>query len=329
MSKKARTKKILSIQSSVVFGYVGNRAATFPLQLLGHDVSCLNTVQFSTHTGYPGPPRGLRLTRQQIQELYAGLVASTRHDDSQWDGILTGYVPGVEGVQAISETIIPDLQQQHHQDKEQTVVWVLDPVMGDEERGLYVSPEIPPLYRQLVPYANVITPNQFELAQLSQLEIQSMAQLKAGIEKVHEMGVKNIVVTTFRDPEDTKVIKIIGSTVNGTSGGNGNSVSQFGVDVPYYSRPYQGTGDLFAALLLAALLSGLTLSECVVKALNQMRPVLETTGQVFDQAMAGRDWRTEKMEGRGARVAKSCELNIVECAQEILDPVPFHKAYPI
>lgn len=314
-------KQILSIQSSVVFGYVGNRAATFPLQLLGHQVSCLNTVQFSTHTGYPGAPHGLRLTSEQIVELYEGLTA---HGINNWHGLLTGYVPGSEGVNAISK-IAKDVKT--HTDG--NVIWVLDPVMGDEERGLYVSPVIPPLYRTLIAQADIITPNQFELSQLTQLEIVTMQQLSLGLEKVHEMGAQQVVVTTFRDPDEPDVIKVIGSSIDGS-----NAMTQFVVKVPYYSRPYQGTGDLFAALLLAAMLAqhpeAGTLQRAVLTALNQMRPVLERTGAAFDRELGSdTDWRTEKAEGRGARVGRACELRIVESAKDILDPVPFYSAQPL
>lgn len=306
-------KRILSIQSSVVSGYVGNRSATFPLQVLGYDVSCLNTVQFSTHTGYP-TIRGQKLSRSEILTLFEGLV---ENGVARLDGFLTGYVPGASGIEAIRE-IARQVKQSTTSTttpSTSTVTWVLDPVMGDEERGLYVSPDIPPLYRTLIGHADIITPNQFELEVLSQCKITTLASLRAACQVLHALGVKSIVVTTFRDPENPEFIKVIGSQSDGTA---------FEVQVPYYSRPYQGTGDLFAALLLAYTLRGLNLQEAVIKVLDSMKRVLERTGEVFDQHIGSLDWRLEKKEGRGAAICQACELRIVESVEDILHPKPFY-----
>lgn len=287
--------KILSIQSSVVHGYVGNRSATFPLQLLGNDVSCINTVQFSTHTGYP-TIKGQKLNEQDISTLFEGLQANGITD---FDGLLTGYI-SAEGIHAL-----------HKISSQLKSLWVLDPVMGDEERGLYVSPDIPALYKDLMLHADIITPNQFELQVLSDMEITDMASVKAACAKLHSLGVKQIVVTTFRDPIEPEMIKIVGST-------NG---SMFSVTVPYHSRPYQGTGDLFAALLLHYSLAGLALPEAVTRVLDTMAPVIQSTGAHFDSEMARlgiTDWRADK----NAQVCRASELRLIPCAKDMLDPAP-------
>lgn len=294
--------RILSIQSSVCTGYVGNRAATFPLQLLGFDVSCINTVQLSTHTGYP-IIKGQRLSRSELEVLFEGL-ASNRVD--HFAGLLTGYVPGAEGIAAVG-TIAKSLKSSHPD-----TVWVLDPVMGDEERGLYVSPEIPPLYKSLVHLADIITPNQFELEVLSGVKVVDKASLVEACRGIHAQGVGKIVVTTFRDPECPEQISVIGSEDGGEH--------MFEVGVPYYSRPYQGTGDMFASLLLAYTLRGHSLEEAVLLVLDSMKPVLSKTGRVFDELVGHLDWRIEKKEGRGAAVCQACELRIVESADAILNP---------
>ncbi|ORY76645.1 Ribokinase-like protein, partial [Protomyces lactucae-debilis] len=234
--------RILSIQSSVVHGYVGNRSATFPLQLHGYDVACLNTVQFSTHTGYPSI-HGSKLPAEEIRALYTGLEVNGAVETIA--GLLTGYVPGADGILAIK-----DIAASIRASSPTPALWVLDPVMGDEERGMYVSEEIPPLYKELITHADVITPNQFELGVLAGMEITGVDSLRKALDTVHtERGIRRIVVTTFRKDEGT--IWVVGS--DSASSTPPNIATQFAVEVPYSDCPFQGTGDLFAALLLARL----------------------------------------------------------------------------
>lgn len=93
--------RILSIQSHVVSGYVGNRAASFPLQLLGHDVDVINTVQFSNHTGY-GYTNGHKTTPEQLEAVFEGLK---KNGIGGYDRVLTGYVPGAEALKVVGEQI--------------------------------------------------------------------------------------------------------------------------------------------------------------------------------------------------------------------------------
>lgn len=319
MSLSSNPKRILSIQSSVVSGYVGNRSATFPLQLLGNDVSCINTVQFSTHTGYP-IIRGQKLNESDIMTLFEGLEDN---GITKFDGLLTGYVPGIEGIKAI-ERITSKLFTQ-----ESKPLWVLDPVMGDEERGLYVSPDVPALYRDLLAsgHAKIITPNQFELQVLAEVEITDLESIQRACQKLHRIGVNNIVVTTFRDPQDPQSIKIIGSSTN--------EASMFSVSVPYHSRPYQGTGDLFAALLLHYSLAGLRLEVAVLKVLDSMAPVIRLTGQAFEETLTRHhitDWRSEKAKGGSGLAKELCrasELRLIECRDDLLRPLPLFEAIQI
>lgn len=305
---------ILSIQSSVVTGYVGNRAATFPLQLLGFNVSCLNTVQFSTHTGYPAI-RGGKLTREEIETLFTGIVENGAA--SEVVALLTGYVPGAEGVsavQSIAQTLLGWRAE---------TLWVLDPVMGDEERGLYVSSEVPALYRSLIAQATIITPNQFELEVLAEVPVVTLQDVCHACDALHARGVRNIVVTTFRDPEDRDFIKIVASSRK-TDGHN----DRFLVRVPYHPRPYQGTGDLFAALLTANYFRKRSLRQAVPAVLDAMAPVLARTGRRFDAVIKDRDWRAEKTPGadkvKHAEICRACELCIIESAADIMSPAKLY-----
>lgn len=305
-SQARRAPRILSIQSSVVHGYVGNRSATFPLQLHGFDVACFNTVQFSTHTGYPHI-HGTKLQAKEFEQLYLGLQENGCMQGVA--GLLTGYVPGAIGVQAVRR-ISEDLLA-----SEQPPLWVLDPVIGDEERGLYVSEEIPPLYRQTMARAHVITPNQFELGVLAQQPVTDVPSLKKALATVHAAGVERVVVTTFR--RDAETILVVGSQVDKQA---------FAVEVPYSDCPFQGTGDLFAALLLARLLNGDALDAAVLGVLASMKPVLQRTEAVFREGcgqLGISDWRAEKKrgkEGQAASVCRLAEVRIIESAQDMLNP---------
>ncbi|KAG5513538.1 hypothetical protein PMAC_000970 [Pneumocystis sp. 'macacae'] len=148
-------KYVLSIQSSVSWGYCGNRSATFPLQLLGYDVSVIHTVQFSNHTCY-GHWRGQSFSGQHLMDLYQGL--KDNGISKEYHFLLTGYVPGKEGAESMA-CIVKDLK-----DNNPTIGWLLDPVLGDRGR-LYVSPDVVPIYKQLLFMSDLITPNQFEFSE--------------------------------------------------------------------------------------------------------------------------------------------------------------------
>ncbi len=232
------------------------------------------------------------------------------NDMGCFSGLLTGYVSGKEGVEAIGQ-VARELKAKHG------VLWLLDPVMGDEERGLYVSDDIVPVYRQLVSDADIITPNQFELELLSETKIDSIDSLKLAFTKLHNVGVENIVVTTFREKRSVDTITVVGS--HRTQGA-------FAIDVPYYDRPYQGTGDLFAALLIGYVLKNFDLRRAVEVVLSTMQPILELTGTTFDARMQGANWRMERKRGRGAFVSAACELRLVESVRNILEPKLLYKA---
>ncbi|KAF9977380.1 hypothetical protein BGZ73_006127 [Actinomortierella ambigua] len=142
--------RVLSIQSHIVSGYCGNKAATFPLQLLGFDVDVINTVNFSNHTGYPSWT-GERANAQQLEALLDGLQENGLDD---YTHILTGYIGSAENLKAISK-IIGRLKSKSDP------FFVLDPVMGDNGQ-LYVQPDVIPIYRDMMKIAKAITPNQYE-----------------------------------------------------------------------------------------------------------------------------------------------------------------------
>ena len=146
---------ILSIQSHVAYGHVGNASAVFPLQRLGHEVWPIHTVQFSNHTGY-GAWKGQVFGRDLIDACVEGIAE--RGVLPTCDGVLSGYMGAAE----IGEAILAAAARVRAANP--NALYCCDPVIGDVGRGIFVRPGIPEFMRdRAVPAADVVTPNQFEL----------------------------------------------------------------------------------------------------------------------------------------------------------------------
>ncbi|BEJ16357.1 hypothetical protein CspHIS471_0509620 [Cutaneotrichosporon sp. HIS471] len=182
--------RILSIQSHVVSGYVGNRAATFPLQVLGYDVDVVNTVQFSNHTGY-GYTNGCKTTADQLTAIFEGLNTNGLCGYAR---VLTGYIPGADALAVVGREMRRLMETEG-------VVYLLDPVMGDIGKGLYVSADVIPVYKSLIKSATIITPNQFEAELLSDVKITSMSTLYQALTALHTTyGVKHVALSSISLP---------------------------------------------------------------------------------------------------------------------------------
>ncbi|XXG83784.1 hypothetical protein AAC387_Pa10g1462 [Persea americana] len=140
----SQTGRVLSIQSHTVQGYVGNKSAVFPLQLLGYDVDPINSVQFSNHTGYP-TFKGQVLNGQQLWDLIEGLEANNL---LYYTHLLTGYIGSV----SFLNTVLQVVEKLRSINPELT--YVCDPVMGDEGK-LYVPSELVSVYREKVVITSV------------------------------------------------------------------------------------------------------------------------------------------------------------------------------
>lgn len=228
------SKRVLSIQSHVVHGYVGNRAATFPLQLNGWDVDALNSVHFSNHTGY-GEFKGTRTTGTELNDIYQGLKKF------EYDAMLTGYVPSAEGVQAMGQIGI-DIKKRFPE-----AIWLLDPVMGDDGH-LYVASSVIPAYEEILKSGavNIITPNQFETEILTGIKFEDpdvFTSSQRVVAKLFEKyKVPNVVVSSIKNGGN---LVTIGATSDGLGG-----FKTFAFSYPAYDIHFTGTGDLFSALLL-------------------------------------------------------------------------------
>ncbi|WP_299519620.1 pyridoxal kinase PdxY [uncultured Serinicoccus sp.] len=185
--------RFLSIQSHVAYGHVGNSAAVFPLQRLGHEVWPVLTVNFSNHTGY-GAWGGPLIPADDVRAVISGI--EDRGVLGSADGVLSGYLGGEEIVDVVVEAVgrvkaaNPD------------ATYTCDPVMGNATSGCFVAPAIPPLIRERVlPHADIITPNQFELGYMTHTEPDSLESTLESVDRARELGPRTVLVTSVLRPE--------------------------------------------------------------------------------------------------------------------------------
>ncbi|KAI1911314.1 putative pyridoxal kinase [Ophidiomyces ophidiicola] len=263
--------------------------ATFVMQSLGCEVAALNTVNFSNHTGY-GQITGTKASAQEITALYHGLRQSYLTD---FDVLLTGYAPSAAAVHAVG-AIGRELQQKSAS-RPGSFFWILDPVMGDQGR-IYVNEDVVPAYKSLIPHADLILPNQFEAELLSGITIKSLADLAAAIAAIHRTyHVPHVIVTSVQLPTTTdgaartappNTLVIIGSTVR-----SDGSPRLFKVDVPCLDCFFSGTGDMFAALMVARLREAVFADDAGADAAapNTSPPLRETPSWVSPDRVAPAD----------------------------------------
>lgn len=229
-------KTVLSIQSHVAYGYVGNRAAVFPLQRLGLDVITINTVQFSNHTGY-GAWTGQVFTAEHIAEVLDGVAARGGLD--RCDAVLSGYM----GDAALGRVIVDAAARVRAGNPH--ALYCCDPVMGDVGRGFFVRPGIPEFMKaHAVPAADIVTPNQFELEFLADRPIRTLADALTAAAAVRETGPSLVLLTSLtREDGPSDRIEMLADTAAGSW-----LVST--PRLPLDPAP-NGSGDAVAALFLA------------------------------------------------------------------------------
>jgi pyridoxine kinase len=227
---------ILSIQSHVAYGHVGNAAAAFPLQRLGFEVWRVNTVQFSNHTGYPSW-RGQVFEAAHVAELVEGLAE--RGVLGGCDAVLSGYL-GDAGLGAVILDAVARVRAENP-----AALYACDPVMGDVAQGVFVRPDIPAFMRdRAVPAADIITPNRFELELFTGIEVSSLADAVAAARHALALGPKVVLVTSLRhDATAADEIEMLAVTEQAAS----RVVTPF----LHMDPAPNGAGDALAALFLA------------------------------------------------------------------------------
>lgn len=226
--------QILSIQSAVAYGHVGNSAAVFPLQRIGVEVIPVYTVNFSNHTGY-GAWRGPLIDPGQVADVITGV--EERGAFPQIDVVLSGYQGGV----GIGDVIVDAVQRVKAANP--SALYACDPVMGNAKSGCFVAPEIPDLLRdRVVPVADIITPNQFELGYLTGTEPSSLESTLDSVDLARAMGPSTVLVTSVERPDrepDTIEMLVVDDS------------GKWLVTTPLLPFKANGSGDVTAALFAA------------------------------------------------------------------------------
>lgn len=226
--------KILSIQSAVAYGHVGNSAAVFPLQRIGVDVIPVNTVNFSNHTGY-GAWRGPLIDPSDVADVITGIEERGAFPDV--DAILSGY----QGGEGIGDVIIDAVARVKAANPK--ALYACDPVMGNAKSGCFVAPAIPELLRErVVPVADIITPNQFELGFLTGTEPDTLESTLASVDAARAMGPSTVLVTSVERPDrEEGTIEMLAA----------DDAGAWIVQTPYLPMKANGSGDVTAALFTA------------------------------------------------------------------------------
>lgn len=271
---------ILSIQSHVAYGHVGNDAAVFPLQRLGVEVWPIHTVQFSNHAGY-GEWKGRVFDAGLIRELVGGI--EQRGVLGECDGVLSGYMGGADIGGAILDAVGAVRRANP------SARYCCDPVIGDVGRGIFVRPGIPELMKEkAVPAADIVTPNQFELDYLSGRGSKTPAAARDAVKAVHDLGPRAILVTSLHtDETPADAIDLLASDATG----------MFLLRTPRLPLAINGAGDAIAALFFAHYLRTGKIDEAVSRAGSAVFGILAKTAEA------------------GAR-----EIQIIAAQEEIVNP---------
>ncbi|XP_020598441.1 pyridoxal kinase isoform X2 [Phalaenopsis equestris] len=293
----SKTGRVLSIQSHTVQGYVGNKSAVFPLQLLGYDVDPINSVQFSNHTGYP-TFKGQVLDGQHLWDLIEGLAANNL---LYYTHLLTGYIGSV----SFLKTVLGVVEKLRLINPE--LLYVCDPVLGDEGK-LYVPEDLVSVYREkVVPLASMLTPNQFEIEQLTGSRIVSEKDSLEACNKLHAAGPQKVIITSVQIEGN---LLLIGSHKKA----KGQSPEQFKIVIPKIPAYFTGTGDLMTALLLGwSNKYPDDLDKSSELAVSSLQAVLQRTAA--DYQKAGFDPRSS-----------SLEIRLVQSQEDIKNPLVKYKA---
>ncbi|MES2615902.1 MAG: pyridoxal kinase PdxY [Bdellovibrionota bacterium] len=281
-------QKILSVQSFVSSGYVGNSAVTFPLQRLGVQVCPIHTVMFSNHTGY-GAWRGKIFEPALVEEVFVGMKERGALVGTQ--ALLTGYMGSKElGLSMIR--IIRELKQINPD-----LLYCCDPVIGDVGRGIFVREGVPEFFKnEMLQYADIITPNHFELEYLSGNSFHDLQSAVIAAKKVMENGPSIVVVTSLRLREQSDKLHVL--VVDKNQG--------YLVTTPLLPVALNGTGDLTSALFTHFYLKEKKINVALEQTVARVYSIIAKTLE-----------------------ARSRELVLVEAQEQLVSPAFYFKATEI
>ncbi|URL01051.1 pyridoxal kinase PdxY [Avibacterium sp. 21-595] len=281
-------KHLLSIQSHVVYGYAGNKSATFPMQLLGIDVWALNTVQFSNHTQY-GQWTGMVMPQEQIGEIVQGI--DNIGELHKCDAVISGYIGAAEQVEEIINAV------QKVKARNPNAIYLCDPVMGHPDKGCIVADGVKEnLINLAMAQADIITPNLVELRELSGLPVENFTQAINAVNLILTKGPKKVLVKHLskvgQDPSQFEMLFA-----------NEQGIWHISRPLHQFKKEPVGVGDLTAGLFMANLLNGKSDVEAFEHTANAVNDVMTVTQQ-----------------------QDNYELQIVAAREQIVRPVSQFKA---
>ncbi len=260
---------VLSIQSSVVYGHAGNAAAVFPLQRLGINVWPVMTVQLSNHTGY-ATARGEALDSDHVAEVIRGI--DERGAFADCDAVLSGYLGDAATGAVVLDTVAAVKRANPG------AVYACDPVMGDSGPGFYVPPEVAAFLKErAAPLADILLPNQFELAEITGVEISTLEDVLDAAHACLAGGPRIVVVTSVeREGTPAGTIEVVAA----------DSVTAWLIATPRLPGVLGGVGDAFAALFLAHHLRGANLETALEGAVSSIFAALEASAEANAKELA-------------------------------------------
>ncbi|MFC0323803.1 pyridoxal kinase PdxY [Gallibacterium melopsittaci] len=285
-------KNVLSIQSHVVYGYAGNKAAVLPMQLLGVDAWALNTVQFSNHTQYQRW-KGMVIPKEQIAGITQGIIDIGAL--AECDAVLSGYIGAAEQGQEILNTVNTVKKANPN------AIYFCDPVMGHPDKGCVVAPGVAEfLVKDAMSQADIIAPNLVELRELSGLVVENFAQALAAIEAILAKGPKTVLVKHLsKVGQDPNKFEMVLATQKG----------MWHISRPlheFVGRDPVGVGDMTSAIFLANLLNGKSEIEAFEHTANAVNDVMTVTKE-----------------------SQKYELQIIPARNYIVNPISQYKAVKI
>jgi pyridoxine kinase len=250
---------VLSVQSRVSYGHVGNSASVFPLQRLGCEAWALDTVAFSNHTGH-GRWRGEVVASAAVAALFEGIaeLGVLPHCDA----VLSGYLGAAETGPVLLD-IVTRIKAANP-----NAIWCCDPVIGDVDTGSYVLPGVAEFFRdRALALADIATPNRFELEYLTGRTVAGLPDIAEAAAALRRRGPQTVLVTSVETGGET--IAMVASEPDAT----------WMVETPRLPVMLNGCGDVTAALFLARRLRGEALPDALAATAAAMHALIAATAE--------------------------------------------------
>ena len=260
---------IMSIQSSVAYGHVGNSAAAFTLMRMGVETYPVFTVHYSNTTSY-GSWKGPVLSAEDVMDVVRGI--DDRGALADVDGVLSGF----QGSEAMGNTILSAVELTKQRNPK--AVYCCDPVMGDVGRGMYVAEGIPEFLRdKVVPKADIVTPNQYELDFLARRETHTLSDLLEAVDVLIAQGPRTVLVTSaVADDTDPGTVSMVAATAD----------EAWLVSTPLIDQVFTGSGDVTSAAFFARLLETGRLDVALKDTADIVYSILAATAEAGRRELA-------------------------------------------